>query len=263
MLSYRHAFHAGNSTDALKHTILTFCLDYLGQKEKPYLCIDTHAGSGVYSLNSIYANQNREWENGIGVLRKTNKSKLPAILLRYLEVADGENYCGSSGIMKKLIRNQDRLCSFELHPADFMELENLFKETPNAKAFNTDGFQGLLSLLPPISRRACIFIDPSYEINSDYDLLPDVLTKSLKIFPQGLYIIWHPILYHKKITFSFQEKIMNLYDGNRFSITLFNDSNKNMYASGLVIYNPPWTLKKAVEEISQILPEVFKLTLSF
>ena len=244
----------------LKHSLLIFCIDYLSQKEKPFLCIDTHAGAGFYPLHSGYALQNREWENGIARLKELNSRDFPSMINRYVNIALSDNcdfYNGSSGIMKKLVRPQDRLCSFELHPVDFNDLQSLLKETPNAKALNEDGLNGLVALLPPISRRACIFIDPSYEIKSDYEVLPVALSKALKRFPQGLYIIWHPLLRNEKKSLHFTETLESLYLGNRCSISFCTNTSKNMYGSGIVIYNPPWTLKNTLEESLEFLAALF------
>jgi 23S rRNA (adenine2030-N6)-methyltransferase len=269
VLSYRHAFHAGNAADVLKHATLIFCLDYLRQKEKSCLYVDTHAGAGLYSLNAGYAAQNREWESGIGALWNQNafsKELLgqdSGLLKRYLDIIDtearGSRYPGSAVIMKKLLRAQDRLVCFELHPADFASLQNVLKDTPHTTILRDDGLKGLKALLPPPCRRACMLIDPSYEMKTDYDILPLVLAEALHRFPSGLYIIWYPLLRHHvqdSPLALFPEKLLGLYAGNRCCIELCTAIQKSpsgisprgMYGSGLVIYNPPWTLKKALEE---------------
>jgi 23S rRNA (adenine2030-N6)-methyltransferase len=277
MLSYRHGFHAGNSADVLKHMILIFCLDYLAQKEKPWLCIDTHAGAGSYPWHEGFAAKNREWEGGIARLSGIEGRQIPAMLNRYLELtgpggaADPAvlSYPGSPEIIRRLLRKEDRACCFELHPQDFTSLKTLLGSDRRFSLRHADGFAGLKGLLPPPSRRGLIFIDPSYEVKDDYALLPQVLADALKRFPAGTYIIWHPLLHTDPRpapageTGSLQETWLNLYDGNRLGIEFYTapgdlppeNSPRGMYGSGLVIFNPPWTLKSALEESLPLLGE--------
>jgi 23S rRNA (adenine2030-N6)-methyltransferase len=260
----------------LKHMILIFCLDYLGQKEKPYLCVDTHAGAGYYSLTEGYGGRNREWAEGIGRLRglagqrSGTGNSLPPLAARYLELitAGGtDDYPGSPGIIGKLLRPRDRAVCFELHPADFALLENRLGGDRRFDLRREDGFSGLKSLLPPVSRRGCVFIDPSYEVAEDYDTLPAVLGDALKRFPGGLYILWYPLLgpsrrgggspgagrergnRKERLSRELPERLMALSGGNRCRVDLETGGagEGKLYGSGLVIYNPPWTLKAALE----------------
>ncbi|MDR1374330.1 MAG: 23S rRNA (adenine(2030)-N(6))-methyltransferase RlmJ, partial [Treponema sp.] len=235
MLSYRHAFHAGGAADVLKHTILIFCLDYLRQKEKPFLCVDTHAGAGLYA-------RNREWEGGIERLR-ARRRKLPPALMRWLELAGGSPaagsrgpaetqtcapvYPGSPGFIRQLLRPQDRAACFELHPADFARLYEHFGGDPRFTIRREDGLAALKALLPPLSRRGCIFIDPSYEIKDEYRRVPAMLAKALERFPRGLYIVWYPLLLGRagaapvlRESLALPEKLTALYRGNRCRIEL-------------------------------------------
>jgi 23S rRNA (adenine2030-N6)-methyltransferase len=291
VLSYRHAFHAGNPADVLKHMILIFCLDYLGQKEKPYLCVDTHAGAGHYSLTKGYGAWNREWAGGIGRLLNLAGQKsgtgdsLPPLAARYLELitAQGpEDYPGSPGIIGKLLRARDRAVCFELHPADFALLENRFGGDRRFDLRREDGFSGLRSLLPPVSRRGCIFIDPPYEKAEEYDTLPAVLTGALRRFPGGLYILWYPLLgpsrrgggspgegregrnRKERLSRELPETLMALFGGNRCRVDLETGGTGegNLYGSGLVIYNPPWTLKAALEADLPILARLLGFRIS-
>jgi 23S rRNA (adenine2030-N6)-methyltransferase len=287
VLSYRHSFHAGNAADVLKHTALVFCLDYLGQKEKPFLCVDTHAGAGCYALTEGYAARNREWERGVARLAAYGK-KLPPALRRYLDLAEssaesrlpGDSgpagqtpapvYPGSPGFIQKLLRPQDRAACFELHPADFALLAEGFAGDPRFMIRREDGPAALKALLPPPSRRGCILIDPSYELIDDYRLIPEALAEALGRFPQGIYIIWYPLLRdragsspalpenlrQRRLSQALPEKLAALYAGNRCRIEFrTGDSGGTLFGSGLVIYNPPWTLKAALEEALPVLGE--------
>jgi 23S rRNA (adenine2030-N6)-methyltransferase len=267
MLSYRHAFHAGNAADVLKHAVLMYCLDYLGQKETPFLVVDTHAGAGFYSLTEGYAAQNREWERGVGQL--LGPAHLPPLLAEYavpvrealgVELPPAGPYPGSPALIQRMLRAQDRAVCFELHPADFTALEEYFTADRRFRLLREDGLGGLNALLPPPSRRACVFIDPPYEMNSDYTTVPEKLAESLRRFPTGLYITWYPLLGRRSGAetggegAALRETLLGLYGGNRGAVELrtalppdaANNSAKRMYGSGLVIYNPPWTLREAL-----------------
>jgi 23S rRNA (adenine2030-N6)-methyltransferase len=265
MLSYRHAFHAGNWADVFKHAVLLFCLEYLGRKEAPLLVVDTHAGAGFYSLTEGYAAQNREWEQGVGLLLE--RDTLPPLLARYAALvrealAGDGRYPGSPALIQRLLRPQDRGVCFELHPADFKLLEDAFRGDKRFRTAREDGLGGLKALLPPPGRRGCVFIDPPYETRGDYRAVPEKLAEALSRFSTGVYIVWYPLLRPKPGETAIpgraatqgealREALLGLYSGNRFAVELFSpggDSEKRMFGCGLAIYNPPFTLRGALEE---------------
>jgi 23S rRNA (adenine2030-N6)-methyltransferase len=269
MLSYRHAFHAGNAADILKHGVLIFCLDYLGQKDTPYLCIDTHAGAGFYSLTEGYALQNREWERGIGrLLNFTSVSGFPAfpVLLERLTALvrnfksgpAGRSLCypGSPVLISAIIRPKDRAVCFELHPADFALLSQTLKTDRRFRLRRENGFTGLSSLLPPPFRRACVFIDPPYETKDERGNLLNSLADALRRFPSGLYIIWYPLLGSRYT--ALPETIASLYGRNKCRAELYTAArtDRGMYGSGLLILNPPWTLKAALENALPVMADL-------
>jgi 23S rRNA (adenine2030-N6)-methyltransferase len=291
MLSYRHGFHAGNPADVLKHAVLIFCLDYLSRKESPCLYVDTHAGAGSYPLAGGFAARRREWEKGLGRLAEAGRAApLPPLLARYLELAGpalppaggGRGgllppYPGSPAIMARFLRPGERLVCFELHPGDFNALREELAPRRGAEARREDGFKGLASLLPPPSRRACVLIDPPYEIKEDFNALPRVLRGALKRFPGGLYLVWYPLLAGEPRTAGenpFAEELMalggessrhcrrlcrrqcraELYTANPRAPPA--NSPRGMFGSGLFIRNPPWTLKAALEESLPVLAEL-------
>jgi 23S rRNA (adenine2030-N6)-methyltransferase len=292
MLSYRHGFHAGNAADVLKHGVLLFCLEYLCRKERPCLYVDTHAGAGSYLLDDGFAAQKREWEGGLGRLAAAaREGPLPALAARYLALAGGAlpgagpgegrkerpPYPGSPAIMGGFLRPGDRLVAFELHPADYTALAAELAPCSGAQVRREDGFKGLPALLPPPSRRGCVLIDPPYEVKDDFDTLPGALREALKRFPQGIYLVWYPLLRgragEKPPPRDFGGELLGLYPGNRCRVELHTAaetappaaSPRGMYGSGLVIYNPPWTLRDALEAalppLARILgaPGVFRL----
>jgi 23S rRNA (adenine2030-N6)-methyltransferase len=166
MLAYRHAFHAGNHADVLKHTTLTLVLRYMNQKDKPYRLIDTHAGAGGYSLEGRFAKKKGEFEQGI--LRLWQRDDLPEAVADYVALVrqfndDGKlhQYPGSPAIAQMLLRAQDQLRLFELHPTDHRILASYLGVVKGAEVYDTDGFDGLKGQVPPSTKRAVILMDPS------------------------------------------------------------------------------------------------------
>jgi 23S rRNA (adenine2030-N6)-methyltransferase len=251
---------------------LIFCLDYLRRKEKPLLCVDTHAGAGLYLLEKGETSINREWEGGFGRLSEAGRIRglndspdTPLMARRYLELA-GESgggaggsflYPGSPAIIAGLLRPRDRLVCFELHPADYESLRDTFRGRKQVEVRKEDGPAGLKSLLPPPSRRGLIFIDPSWELKTEFRDIRTSLSEALRRFPEGIYIIWYPLLRDEKIKTGkdgpgLSQSLLNLYQGRRCRAELYAsprvNSPRGMYGSGLVIFNPPWTLRPALEE---------------
>ncbi len=200
MLSYRHAFHAGNHADVLKHLLLVQLIHYLKQKDKPFWVIDTHAGAGLYELESGYATKLSEYEAGIG--RLWSRPDLPASLAEYVDLVRALNpdgklrfYPGSPWLALHAMREQDRLKLFELHSSDARHLQENFKDAGRRVTIAaSDGFAGLKALLPPPPRRGLILIDPSYEMREDYQHVLHALRDNLSRFATGLYALWYPSL---------------------------------------------------------------------
>ena len=197
MLAYRHAFHAGNHADVLKHIVLMLVLRHMNAKPKGYRYVDTHAGAGGYSLEGRYAQKKGEYERGIG--RLWTRADQPQIVADYVELVrrfnpDGvlAQYPGSPAMAQMLLRPQDQLRAFELHPTEQKILRSTLAATPGAIAYDGDGFAGLKSQLPPSSRRAAVLIDPSYEGNADYARVVSTLREGLERFAAGVYMVWYP-----------------------------------------------------------------------
>ena len=203
MFSYRHAFHAGNHADVLKHTVWLSILDRLMQKDKGLLLIDTHAGAGVYALKGEAASTSGEAQNGIAALLEGDAAKLPAPLQRYVEVLSAFNggrdsvaqYPGSPALSAHVMREQDHLHVFEVHPTDQRYLRNWAQNHEAAKRIRmhqADGFAGTKSLLPPPTRRGALLCDPSYELKTDYAQVAQWLQDGLQRFATGVFAIWIP-----------------------------------------------------------------------
>ena len=255
MLSYRHGFHAGNFADVLKHTVLVHILEHMKLKDKPVRIIDTHAGAGVYKLNSTQAQKNREFDTGIG--RLWPLTQVPAAVQQYLENVRECNekrqlqlYPGSPLLMQKLMRAQDRLFLHELHPSDFQFLRDCMRDIRNVKVINDDGFAGLQALLPPPDKRALVLIDPSYEVKSDYQHAIKQVIQAHKRFATGTFAIWYPVVLRQRI----HEMETALQKSGIKNIQLIelglqpDNPEHGMTSSGMIVINPPWTLWSAMEE---------------
>ncbi len=276
MLSYRHAFHAGNHADVLKHVVTMQLLSYLNQKDGAYMVIDTHAGAGVYALDGGYAAKNAEYETGIA--RLWDCKDLPAALTDYVNLVKSLNpsgkmryYPGSPYCADKTMREQDRLRLFELHPSDAKILqENFSKLEAHAAAQGQrsttrgkrvliqkgDGFLGLKALLPPPSRRGLVLIDPPYEDKSDYRKVKDTLEDALKRFATGTYAVWYPVLQRMESR-QMPDKLKRLPANGWLNVTLSISSPSpdgfGLHSSGMFVINPPWTLEPLLRELMPYL----------
>jgi 23S rRNA (adenine2030-N6)-methyltransferase len=279
MLSYRHAFHAGNHADVLKHVVTIQLLRYLGQKDAPYMYIDTHAGAGVYALDSGYAAKNTEYETGIS--RLWDRKDLPPPLEEYVQLIKAMNpsgkmryYPGSPYCADKTMREQDRLRLFELHPSEIKILEENFRKVeahaaaqgqrPAARGKRVmiqrgDGFVGLRALLPPPSRRGLILIDPPYEVKDDYRYVRDTLKDALSRFATGTYAVWYPVLQRMESR-QLPEKLKQLPGNTWLNVTLSvstpSPDGFGLHSSGMFVINPPWTLEPMLREIMPYLVKV-------
>ncbi|HEX2532073.1 MAG TPA: 23S rRNA (adenine(2030)-N(6))-methyltransferase RlmJ [Burkholderiaceae bacterium] len=276
MLSYRHAFHAGNHADVLKHLVTIQLLRYLNQKDVPYMYIDTHAGAGLYALDSDYASKNAEYETGIA--RLWDRNDLPAELADYVQLVKNLNpsgkmryYPGSPYCAEKIMREQDRLRLFELHPSDGKILEENFRKLeahaaaqgrrPGARGKRVmiqkaDGFASLKALLPPPSRRALVMIDPPYEVKDDYRRVKDTLSDALLRFATGVYAVWYPVLSRMESR-QLPDKLKQLPADNWLNVTLSistpSPDGFGLSSSGMFVLNPPWTLESTLRGLMPYL----------
>ena len=255
MLSYRHAFHAGNHADVLKHYVLSLVLAYMKQKDKPYWYIDTHAGAGLYQLKDGYASQNAEFEQGIAKLMAAEQLA-PALvdfvaLIKSFNHGELDFYPGSPLLAQALLRADDKMRLFELHPSDHALLTANFQgQVKQVQVAQQDGFAGIKACLPPPPRRAVALIDPPYEDKQDYQRVVNLVKDSLKRFASGTYLIWYPILQRPEPG-QMIEDLMDLQAPNWLHVSLSihapNTDGYGMHGSGLFILNPPWTLAKNLE----------------
>ncbi len=260
MFSYRHAFHAGNHADVLKHCILIHTLDYFKQKDKAFWVIDTHAGTGAYDLSGKWANQSGESNSGLNKILNSNHQ--PELVANYIKAIKAFNhgkqtnlYPGSPSLSYLSLRAQDKLFLFELLEAEHTDLVRLFSKKYQADANQVkitlaDGFKAINALLPPAPRRGIILIDPSYENKEDYKFVIDTVKNGLKRFAQGCYLIWHPLVQRIQAN-ELQRSLKNLpVSWLHATLTVKKPSTDGlgMHGSGMFIINPPWQLESQLNE---------------
>lgn len=272
MFSYRHAFHAGNHADVLKHSILLHILKYFNQKDKPYCVIDTHAGAGVYDLGDEWAQKNREFDSGMNRLLQTGN--LPSLLADYLQMIESLNeagsdasiYPGSPWICLSHLGADDRLHLFEMHPSEYEALRhNLSIQDRSTKkivkCYSDDGFTATKRILPPPSRRGLIVMDPSYEDKKDYAKVLKAIDAGLQRFRTGCYMIWYPLAQRPEMRPMLDG--LQRSAGNDISwldvqlaVTEAPVDGLGLYGSGVFVLNPPYTLPAALQESKAALDEL-------
>jgi 23S rRNA (adenine2030-N6)-methyltransferase len=251
MLAYRHAFHAGNHADVLKHLVLVQLLRHMNRKDKPYRVIDTHAGAGGYALHDPAARKNAEFADGIA--RLWSRSDAPPAVADYLEQVRAFNpsgalqfYPGSPTLAQRLMRAHDRLWLFELHPTDSRQLLATLGAHPGVQVRCADGFEALKSVLPPPERRAVVLIDPSYELKTDYAAVRRALTAALARFATGTYAVWYPLLQRRE-SHALPQQLRRIagqadWVDVRIQVRAPDASGFGLLGSGMFVIHPPWTL---------------------
>ncbi|MDR2882073.1 MAG: 23S rRNA (adenine(2030)-N(6))-methyltransferase RlmJ [Azoarcus sp.] len=256
MLSYRHAFHAGNYADVIEHFVLAELLAYYRKKDKPWTYIDTHAGAGCYALGSEVAGKTGEFAEGIG--RLWGRDDLPEPLAAYTGIVRQFNpggrllfYPGSPAVAMTFAREQDKLQLFELHPEDIRTLRQTFSvESHRVHVRASDGLAGLEALLPPSTRRAVVLIDPSYEIKTDYSRVVATLAKALRRFATGCFVLWYPLLARtesRRLLGQLEELGAGSWLDVRFCVDHASRAGLGMFGCGLYVINPPWVLPERLQ----------------
>lgn len=260
-MNYRHIYHAGNFADVLKHAVLARLVTYLQQKEKAFRVLDTHAGIGLYDLSSEEAQKTGEWRDGIGRLLEGDlPAPIAAILEPYLATVRELNpgteltrYPGSPKLVRMLFRPQDRLSAMELHPDDYETLHRLFDGDFQSRVTELDGWLALGAHLPPKEKRGLILVDPPFEIEGEYERLADGLAKGYRRFAGGTFCLWYPLKKNAPIK-AFHEALKALEIPKMLCAELSVRSDRDttgLSGSGLIIVNPPFTLKG---ELDVLLP---------
>jgi len=270
VLSYQHAFHAGNHADVLKHLCWIGVIEHLKRKNKPFTLYDTHSGAGVYQLDDALASKNKEYETGVDKI--TNVSATSALLNHYVNLCSDflkqRQYPGSPAISAQLKRATDTLHLMELHPGEYQKLDASFTgvNDHSIHIHHRDGFEGLVALTPPQPNRGAILIDPPYELISEYDDVVNTVSKVLSRWQQAQIVVWYPLLSTRAGAKSHASRTMceALAELGKpcftYELTVSdNQVDAGMYGSGVCVINPSWQLdtqlSEAVGEITPLLSE--------
>ncbi len=264
-MNYRHAFHAGNFGDVLKHVVLLELLEALHRKPNPVHLIDTHAGIGLYDLAADEAQRSGEYRFGIGaVLSDPNAAKL---LPRYWDVLKRLNpdlkpggsglrrYPGSPWLLQDSVRAGDRVSLCELHPQDAETLKHNIGRDPAVAIHHRNGFEALKALTPPVPRRGLALIDPAFEAKDEFDILTKAVLMTHQRWATGQLVVWYPIKDQKSIdqwksALARQIKVETLCI--ELTIRPAKDA-KQMNGSGLIVVNPPWQLAETLKPMLEFL----------
>lgn len=268
MLAYRHAFHAGNHADVLKHTVLAQVLQHMNLKDKGWRYVDTHAGAGGYSLQGGYAQKKGEFAQGIG--RLWTRDDLPEPLSQLREIVRGFNggpelrqYPGSPAIAHALMREQDQLRLFEMHPTDHKILADYLGAEPGVEVKMADGYAALKGTLPPPTRRGVVLVDPPYEIKTDYTRVLAALREALQRFADAVVIVWLPQLQLVEAT-QLPQRLKAAADAGakkgwllaRLTVAQADERGFGMLGSSVFVANPPHTLHAALQPVLPYLAQV-------
>ncbi|MDP1646910.1 MAG: 23S rRNA (adenine(2030)-N(6))-methyltransferase RlmJ [Rubrivivax sp.] len=270
MLAYRHAFHAGNHADVLKHLVLMLVLQHMNLKDKGWRYVDTHAGAGGYSLEGDYAKKRGEFEHGVA--RLWDRDDLPAPLADYVALVRAFNggkklrqYPGSPAVAQLLMRPQDQLRLFELHPTDHKILASYLGDVPGVEVHLADGFARLKSQLPPPTRRGVVLIDPSYELKADYTRTLGALREALEQFADAVVIVWLPQLQLLEATQLPQRLKAAAVAGARkgwlqarLTVVRAGERGFGLMGSSVFVANPPHTLHGALQPLLPWLAEALE-----
>jgi 23S rRNA (adenine2030-N6)-methyltransferase len=270
-MNYRHAFHAGNFADVIKHITLARILTYLQEKPAAFRVIDTHAGAGLYDLTSDEAQRGGEWRTGIARLMQARFSdSVMALVAPYLDIVRAFNpqrdltaYPGSPLIARALLRPQDRLVACELEPKARKQLIRALHRDPQGRVVDLDGWMALPAFVPPNERRGLVLVDPPFESRDEFTRLGDGIAAAHGKWPTGIYMLWYPIKERRAVETLADRiaRVANAGGGSdakclrvEFSVAP-QTADSGLVSTGLLIVNPPWTL---AAELKAILHELEK-----
>ncbi|HWY63494.1 MAG TPA: 23S rRNA (adenine(2030)-N(6))-methyltransferase RlmJ [Rhizomicrobium sp.] len=252
-MNYRHAFHAGNFADVVKHIALVHILLHLRKKQTPFAVIDSHAGRGLYDLASEEALRTGEAANGIERLRGLTG---PEALNRYLALVEegGEKaYPGSPLLAAKLLRPQDRLAALEKHPEEAAILKKVLSPFRKARAEEGDGYARLAALLPLPERRGLVLIDPPFEAPDEFETAAEAVGDALRRFATGIFMLWYPIK-SPAAARAFCGEVLAAGAGKALNIEIGIEADDSKLArAGLLVLNPPFGLDTAMNEILALI----------
>lgn len=265
MLSYQHAYHAGNLADVHKHALLACMLDYMTRKEKPLSYLETHSGRGLYALDGPEAAKTGEAEAGIARALAERWFAPDHPYLRALDAvrkAHGARaYPGSPLVAATLLRPVDSLQLCELHPQEFAALK--LAMAPHGGVFHArDGLEMALAMCPPTPRRGLLLIDPSWEVKSDYETVPALIGHVAKKWNVGVIALWYPVL-ASEVPVSGAQRAMVRALRTAHPEALLSEvrfpparAGHGMIGSGMVVLNPPWGLAEEAARLGALFKKL-------
>lgn len=259
MLSYQHAYHAGNAADVHKHALLAWVFEYLTRKDKPVAYIETHAGRGLYDLAAPEALRTGEAAAGVGRLLPMLPPDHPyaQVVARVRGAWGPAFYPGSPLIAALMLRPGDRIDLAERHPAEQAALADLFEgwgQGPRVRVHAADGPATARALVPPVPRRGVMLVDPSYETEADYVAMPTLLAHAARVWNVGILILWYPLLREPRHG-AMLAALAAAHPGALRLEARFPPARAGhrMIGSGLFVVNPPWGLAEEAGRLARLL----------
>lgn len=262
-MNYRHAYHAGNHADVVKHVVLTRCIALLQKKPAPLAYIDTHAGIGLYDLQGEEALKTGEWQDGVGRLWSSTEPLLADYLYAVAELNEGDQlryYPGSPEFARCLTRSQDRLHLNEMHPADGQLLKDNMRLDRRVSVHLGDGWLVPQALLPTEEKRVLMLIDPPFEEGNELERCVQALQESVERMRQAIVCLWYPIKDIAQLQ-RFYRQLQNSNAPKLLRIELYvhaPDDPMRLNGSGMVICNPPWGLEEELKQLMPLLAETLQ-----
>jgi len=259
-MNYKHTYHAGNHTEVFKHSVLCLLLLELRKKGKPFTVLDTHAGAGMYDLESPQAQKTGEALDGIGrLLEKNIPAASPFLdIVRGLNAGRLRHYPGSPRIVQTLLREHDRLIACELRKDDTETLRDNFGEDSRVSIHHRNGYEAIGALVPPSTRRGLVFIDPSFERDDEFQQLSDTLNAGIKKWPTGIFVAWYPIKNQSATRVLRKRYRPDNPPTLSFEFLREPINGLKLAGSGLVICNPPWRLEHKCAALGRELISAFE-----
>ena len=265
-MNYRHAFHAGNFADVVKHITLARIVAYLRRKDKPFRVFDTHAGRGRYDLSSEEAQKTDEWKLGVKKVLSgvdgapADVAELLAEWVDIIRAAGDTNYPGSPRITHAMLRAADRMALYEMHPEDSTALAAEFEGDYKTRVYNSDGWQVSVSPIPPKEGRGLILCDPPFEDGKDFDRMIKLLNNSSRRWAGGVVALWYPVK-RRDHTDEWLGTLRELKFRDLLNIELYIREPRSasmLNGCGMVILNPPYVLREEMDALLPWLAETMK-----
>ena len=266
MLAYRHLFHAGNLADVFKHSLLAQMVLAMQRKDKPFVYLDTHAGTGRYDLSHAWAQKNREYENGVA--KVLARADCPEGLRPYLDAIRQQNpdgklrfYPGSPLLVKRLLRSGDRMVLAELNAEDCARLQQHFEGERHVQVRNMDGYQALKAFLPPQERRGLILIDSSFDRANEFRRIEEAFAQAYRRFATGVYAIWYPLM-ESAATSTLERSIAarGVRKLLKLELSVHPASwRESLRGSAMLVVNPPYQFDKAAAPVLHWLWKVLSI----